>query len=254
MLIVLLSSCFLLFLYPLSFLDLCCIKTETLYAECINVHTSVWECLALWPVRSCKCKWVLHAIFTFVVWAIAQDKLVPHKQNIFGGDHGVEKNPTLPDCYQREQCSGQEQEYLSCSIQEAPCVFLPRLARVWIQVRFWGAGGQEGKRRAHSSHCISFVTLALCCCCLVIALVACFLFLQIYNCFFVFPCDWYVRGFSAFRNKIVLHWSCCSDGKQGSHEGGMNAWPKLEKPPSTWYALLGKFMLDTTSNLLADSL
>lgn len=61
-----------------------------------------------------------------------------------------------------------------------------------------------------------------------------------------------MRGFPALQGKTLLHWSCCSAGKQASQEEGMNVRPKLEKPPTT--ALAGTWMLGTTSNSLADPL
>lgn len=54
------------------------------------------------------------------------------------------------------------------------------------RISWWGVE-QEGKRRAHWRNCISFVTLTLYCCYLVIAFATRTLILQIYKCFFVFP-------------------------------------------------------------------
>lgn len=55
------------------------------------------------------------------------------------------------------------------------------------RISWWAGQSRKEREGAHWSNCISFVTLTLYCCYLVIALATRSLILQIYRCFFVFP-------------------------------------------------------------------
>lgn len=105
-------------------------------------------------------------------------------------------------------------------------------------------GWQEGKRTTHWGCSVSFVTLSLHCSELVVALAA-------YSAFADLQLVTGVLGaFQLFKTKYCR--SCCSAGKRGSHEKGMNVCLKLEKPPSA--VLIMKLMQGIASISLVVSL
>lgn len=119
-------------------------------------------------------------------------------------------------CRQREQCSHQEQDYSSCSIPEAPWMFLP----AWAGVTQWGFR----KRRAHWSLSVSFCDLDL----VLLLSYHCigYLFLKVADWQLPFCVSWWLLC-ERLSSLLCCTWVVAQFIKQGSHKKGINVWPKL---------------------------